>query len=51
LWHSGYEVKARTEARRAVDLSNHLSQEQRLLVEGTYRKAIADWPKAIEAYR
>jgi eukaryotic-like serine/threonine-protein kinase len=51
LWHSGYEVKARTEARRAVDLSDHLSQEQRLLVEGTYRKAIADWPKAIEAYR
>jgi eukaryotic-like serine/threonine-protein kinase len=51
LWHSGYEVKARTEARRAVDLSSHLSQEQRLLVEGTYRKAIADWPKAIDAYR
>ncbi len=51
LWHSGYEVKARVEARRAVDLSNHLSQEQRLLVEGTYRKAIADYPKAIEAYQ
>jgi DNA-binding winged helix-turn-helix (wHTH) protein/tetratricopeptide (TPR) repeat protein len=51
LWHSGYEVRARVEARRAVDLSNHLSQEQRLLVEGTYRKAIADWPKAIEAYQ
>jgi len=51
LWHSGYEVKARAEARRAVDLSNHLSQEQRLLVEGTYRKAIADWPRAIEAYQ
>jgi len=51
LWHSGYEVRARVEARRAVDLSNHLSQEQRLLVEGTYRKAIGDWPMAVEAYQ
>lgn len=51
LWHSGYEVKARKEAQRAIDLSNHLSQEQRLLVEGTYRKLIADYPKAVEAYQ
>ena len=51
LWHSGYEVKARKEAQLAVDLSDHLSQEQRLLVEGTYRKAIADYPKAVEAYQ
>lgn len=51
LWHSGYEVKARKEAQRAVDLSDHLSQEQRLLVEGTYRKAIADYPRAAEAYQ
>lgn len=51
LMHSGYEVKARKEARRAVDLSIHLSQEQRLLVEGTYRKSISDWPKAVAAYQ
>ena len=51
LWHSGYEVRARKEAQRAVDLSTHLSQEQRLLVEGTFRKSIADWPKAVEAYQ
>jgi eukaryotic-like serine/threonine-protein kinase len=51
LWHSGYEAKARVEARRAVDLSGDLSQEQRLLVEGTYRKTIADWPKAVKAYQ
>jgi tetratricopeptide (TPR) repeat protein len=51
LWHSGYEVKARKEAQRAVDLSVRLSQEQRLLVEGMYRKSISDWPKAVEAYQ
>jgi len=51
LWHSGYEVKALAEAQKAVELSTQLSQEQRLLVEGQYRKALGDWPKAIEAYR
>jgi DNA-binding winged helix-turn-helix (wHTH) protein/tetratricopeptide (TPR) repeat protein len=51
LWHSGYEAKARVEARRAVDLSSDLSQEQRLMVEGIYRKTIADWPRAVKAYQ
>ena len=51
LWHSGYEVKARAESQRAVELSTQLSQEQRLLVEGQYRRSINDWPKAVEAYR
>ncbi len=50
-WHSGYEAKARAEGQRAIELSSQLSQEQRLLVEGQYRKTIEDWPKAIEAYR
>lgn len=51
LWHSGRQVKARSEAQRALELSNHLSQEQHLLVEGQYRRAIGDWPKAIDAYQ
>ncbi len=34
-----------------MELSTQLSQEQRLLVEGQYRKTIEDWPKATEAYR
>src|SRR5579863_7859309 len=33
-WHTGYDAKARAGAERAVEISNHLSQEQHLLVEG-----------------
>ena len=36
-WHTGYDAKARVEARRALELSNQLSEEQRLLVEGQYQ--------------
>ena len=50
-WHSGYESKARAEAQRALDLSQHLSQEEHLLVEGQYRRATEDWPKTVEAYQ
>ncbi|HEV7517410.1 MAG TPA: protein kinase, partial [Thermoanaerobaculia bacterium] len=51
-WSSlGYEEKARDEARRALDLSRDLPQEERLLIEGRYREAIEDWPKAVEIYR
>lgn len=50
-WHTGYDAGARAEAQRAVELSNHLSQEQRLLVEGQYQRTILEWPKAVETYR
>jgi tetratricopeptide (TPR) repeat protein/tRNA A-37 threonylcarbamoyl transferase component Bud32/TolB-like protein len=51
-WASlGYEEKARDEARRALDLSTNLPQEERLLIEGRYREATEDWPKAVEIYR
>jgi len=50
-WHTGYDAKALGEARRALELSNHLSQEQRLLVEGQYQRAVEQWPKAVETYR
>ena len=50
-WHTGYDAKARVEARRALDLSNQLSQEQRLLVEGQYQRTVEQWPKAVETYR
>jgi DNA-binding winged helix-turn-helix (wHTH) protein/tetratricopeptide (TPR) repeat protein len=49
--HLGYELKSRAEAQRALELSGHLSQEERLAVEGQYRDAIRDWPKAVETYR
>ncbi len=47
----GYVGKARTEAQQALDLSQHLPQEEQLLVEGQYRRAIADWPKTVQAYQ
>jgi len=50
-WHIGYDAKARREAQRALELSNHLSQEQHLLVEGQYLRTVEDWPKAVETYR
>jgi tetratricopeptide (TPR) repeat protein len=50
-WHTGYDAKARVEARRALDLSHQLSQEQRLLVEGQYQRTVEQWPKAVETYR
>ena len=50
-WHTGYDARARAEAQRALDLSNHLSQEQRLLVEGQYQRTVEEWPKAVETYR
>jgi DNA-binding winged helix-turn-helix (wHTH) protein/tetratricopeptide (TPR) repeat protein len=50
-WHTGYDAKGRAEARRALDLSNHLSEEQRLLVEGQYQRTVEEWPKAVETYR
>jgi eukaryotic-like serine/threonine-protein kinase len=50
-WHTGYDAKARVEALRALELSNHLSQEQQLLVEGQYQRTVEEWPKAVETYR
>jgi len=50
-WHTGYDARARAEARRGLELSNQLSQEQQLLVEGQYQRTIQDWPKAVETYR
>ncbi len=50
-WHMGYAGKARAEAQQALDLSQHLPQEEQLLVEGQYRRAISDWPKTVQAYQ
>lgn len=50
-WHTGYDAKSRLEARRALELSTHLSQEQRLLVEGQYQRTVQEWPQAVETYR
>jgi eukaryotic-like serine/threonine-protein kinase len=50
-WHLGYESKARAEAQQALNLSQHLPQEEQLLVEGQYRRATEDWPKTVQAYQ
>ncbi len=46
----GYDDNAKTEARRAFDLSSTLPRAERLLVEGRYREVSKDWEKAIEIY-
>jgi len=51
FWHTGSDAKCSAEANRAVQLSNHLSQEQRLLVQGQYQKSMQQWPEAVETYR
>jgi DNA-binding winged helix-turn-helix (wHTH) protein/tetratricopeptide (TPR) repeat protein len=50
-WHLGYQEKARVEAQRARELSQELSQEDRLLIEGQYWRSISDWPKTVQTYR
>jgi eukaryotic-like serine/threonine-protein kinase len=50
-WHLGYRSKATAEAKRAMELSGTLPQEERLLIEGSYRGTIGDWPRAVEVYR
>jgi len=50
-WHLGYGEKAKAEAMRALELSRTLPQEDRLLIEGSYRGTMEDWPKAVEAYQ
>ena len=50
-WHEGYEGKAKEEAQQALELSQRLPREEQLLVEGQYRRAIADWPKTVQAYQ
>ena len=47
----GYDKKAREEANNAFQLSTNLSREDRLVVEGAYRRANHEYGKAIDVYR
>jgi DNA-binding winged helix-turn-helix (wHTH) protein/tetratricopeptide (TPR) repeat protein len=47
----GYDESARTEARRAFELSASLPRAERLLVEGRYQEMSKNWEKAIDTYR
>jgi tetratricopeptide (TPR) repeat protein len=45
------ESRAKEAARRAFELSSHLSGEERLLVRARHHEAQAEWTQAIEAWR
>src|SRR5919109_545357 len=47
----GYDGNAKTEARKAFDLSSNLSRAERLLVEARYHETSQDWEKAADIYR
>lgn len=47
----GYDAKAKEEAKRALELSENLSREDRLMIEGRYRETVSEWDKAADIYR
>ncbi len=47
----GYDERAKLEAKRAFDLSEDLSREDRLSIAGQYRETLHDWDKAVETYQ
>jgi eukaryotic-like serine/threonine-protein kinase len=47
----GYDRNSKEEAKHAFVLSERLSRESRLVIEGRYESAITNWPKAIEVYK
>jgi len=47
----GYEENAKMESKKAFDLSETLSRQDRLWVEAHYYEALREWDKVIEIYR
>jgi eukaryotic-like serine/threonine-protein kinase len=47
----GYDEKARVEAKRAYELSENLSREERLLIGGRYHQMSREWDKAVDSYQ
>jgi len=47
----GYDEKAKSEARRALDLSLNLSLQQHLLIAGQYSELTRDWGQAVATYQ
>jgi DNA-binding winged helix-turn-helix (wHTH) protein/tetratricopeptide (TPR) repeat protein len=46
----GYDEKAKSEARRALDLSLNLSREEHLLIAGQYSELSREWEQAVASY-
>jgi eukaryotic-like serine/threonine-protein kinase len=51
FWHLGYRSKASAEAKRALDLSTRLPQEEQLVIAGQYARCLGDWANAIKTYK
>jgi DNA-binding winged helix-turn-helix (wHTH) protein/tetratricopeptide (TPR) repeat protein len=47
----GYDEKAKSESRRALDLSLNLSRQEHLLVAGQYSELTRDWDRAVATYQ
>jgi tetratricopeptide (TPR) repeat protein len=47
----GYDGEAADSAEKAFQLSNNLSREERLSIEGHYRESKKEWDKAADIYR
>jgi DNA-binding winged helix-turn-helix (wHTH) protein/tetratricopeptide (TPR) repeat protein/TolB-like protein len=47
----GYDTRATSEASKAFQLSTRLATVDRLTIEGRYRIAMRDWPRAVAVYR
>jgi DNA-binding winged helix-turn-helix (wHTH) protein/tetratricopeptide (TPR) repeat protein len=47
----GYDLSARAEAGKALELASGLPREQYLEIEATYREATKDWTKAAQIYQ
>ena len=47
----GYDQEAETETKRALDLSENLSREERLLISGRYSEITHSWDKAVDTYK
>jgi DNA-binding winged helix-turn-helix (wHTH) protein/tetratricopeptide (TPR) repeat protein/TolB-like protein len=47
----GYDERAKLAAKRAFDLSENLSREDRLAIAAQYRETLRDWDKAAETYQ
>jgi serine/threonine protein kinase/tetratricopeptide (TPR) repeat protein len=47
----GYDLEARDEAKKAMDLSSGLSGEDRASIEGRYFETTHDWDRAVQTYQ
>jgi len=47
----GYDAKAKEEAKKALELSDKFSREEKLLIEGRAHELLLEIPQAIDSYR